>query len=332
MKPTLYLITITFLFSSCATLLSSKRQRIVLYTKKPGAVIYNQDTIPTLKNEARLRVERKNEIVKLLVIDGNSKKSLTLYPHISTTFWLNLLFNDGLGMLVDMWTPKTWAYPTKIHPDNYDSVNYRRRYEISHNQGRNSLKSYFAYNPPRKKGEIYLHAAIPFVNQYYLIPQNESRKNQTDLLGGSIGLDYYHADNRFLSLYFTHNDAAFNNVAMDRFISYITEKQTSDYVSLSNNHLINRLSIGYGIVAARNNWNAKYYQVDRDTLSHPAVPYVNKSYYTFGLIVPVYFQLTNNFYTGLLYRPTFYRPNLPDKFKYEHLLSVDFAWKFRIKK
>lgn len=51
-----------------------------------------------------------------------------------------------------------------------------------------------------------------------------------------------------------------------------------------------------------------------------------------GFVFPTYFQFGEYFSVGVIYRPTFYRPDLTDKFAYEHLISVDFAWKIRLKK
>lgn len=43
-------------------------------------------------------------------------------------------------------------------------------------------------------------------------------------------------------------------------------------------------------------------------------------------------QRSEDFNIGIVYRPTFYRPDLINKFKYEHLISIDFAWKIRLMK
>jgi hypothetical protein len=331
MKPTLYLITIAFLFSSCATIWNRKRQRIVFHTHNPTTVIYQPDTIPITGSKVILHVKRQNQVVKLRVTDNNVSKQITLYPHISTAFWLNLPANLGLGMLVDMLTSKSWGYPSRIDLDNYDSISYHKRYR-SYSNSQNSLKSHFTVDPPQKKGELYFHISLPFINHYDFLPEGETRNKQTGIWGGSVGLDYEHSKNQFLSLNFSRTDDLLTNFAMDHFSSYSIETERSESISLSNNHRISRLTIGYGIAVARNSWNLKRYQVNRDSLPPPTRTYANKTHYAFGFVVPMYYQFSKSFYTGLVYRPTFYRPNLPDKFKYEHTMSLNFAWKFRIKK
>ncbi|HEY9532939.1 MAG TPA: hypothetical protein VIQ77_00305 [Mucilaginibacter sp.] len=332
MKPTLYLITITFLFSSCATVWNRRRQQIVFYMQQPGVVIYQKDTVPTLHNKANIRIERKNEIADVQIVEAGIQKSVKLYPHLSTAFWFNLYPSLGLGMLVDMWTPKMWAYPSKIDVTNYDSAKFYHAYQVSHDKGKNPLKSYLAYDPPHNKGELYVHVSLPDINYFSFSPEGEPRKENIGFIGISYGLDYYHSQNQFLSL----NIAEIYNsiVPFPAPVDYFGLRQDlrSNFISLSNNYKIKRLSIGYGIAAARNNWHLSYRLGYTDSIPPSERLFADKTHYSFGLIFPVYFQVGKFFHTGLVYRPTFYRPNLPDKFKYEHTMSLDFAWKFRIKK
>jgi hypothetical protein len=61
-------------------------------------------------------------------------------------------------------------------------------------------------------------------------------------------------------------------------------------------------------------------------------PHKSKSNIALGLVFPVDFQLGRRFYIGVIYRPTFFRFGVVKNFRYEHLISVDFSWKLRIKK
>ncbi|GAA4104306.1 hypothetical protein GCM10022392_32330 [Mucilaginibacter panaciglaebae] len=137
----------------------------------------------TLNNKASVRIERKNKVANLQIIEEGLKKQITLYPHISTAFWFNLPANFGLGMLVDMWIPKSWAYPSKIDVNNYDSVKFYHAYQVSHNKDKNPLKSYLSYDPPHKKGELYVHVSSPDINYFSFSPEGEPRKETLDLLG-----------------------------------------------------------------------------------------------------------------------------------------------------
>lgn len=328
-------VILFFLFASCSTILNRKTQRITFYTQRPSMVIHNKDTVHTTQNTAKLRIERKNEPARVDIVDNGSQKTIKLFPHISTAFWFNLYPSLGIGMLVDMWTPKIWAYPSKINVGYYDSTYYRNQFENFH--GRNSPKLYFTNSPPHTKGEIDLHISSPFINFYDFVPQGKPRNIQPGIGGASLGLDYYHTNKQFLSLNIVKTDDAISSddLVLDikpvNFPSTI-QKERSEYVSLSNNYRVNRLIIGYGITAARNTWRFGYFKLNVDSLQPQSKTYDDKTHFAFGFIVPVYFQFTQTFYTGFIYRPTIYRPGLPDKFKYEHLMSIDFAWKFSLKK
>jgi hypothetical protein len=59
---------------------------------------------------------------------------------------------------------------------------------------------------------------------------------------------------------------------------------------------------------------------------------VKKSDDALGFVFPAYMYFRKVLGVGVIYRPSFYRPNMTDKFQYEHLISIDFVWKIRLKK
>lgn len=56
----------------------------------------------------------------------------------------------------------------------------------------------------------------------------------------------------------------------------------------------------------------------------------SKSDYSVGFIFPLYIQAGEYFNIGLLYGPSFLTIKPTTEFKYEHLISIDFAWKIPI--
>lgn len=67
---------------------------------------------------------------------------------------------------------------------------------------------------------------------------------------------------------------------------------------------------------------------DRFTPAPPTREPATKSSFT----VDGYYQVGKRFYIGLIYRPFFLNIYLDVDFKYEHLISLDFKWKIRLKK
>jgi len=235
-------------------------------------------------------------------------------------YWANIYPSLGLGMLVDRNNPKRYTYPGRIFI----------------NEGRYSL-----FGKANNKGELYLHFSLSTINPFRMVPDNEGTKVRTGFGGITFGLDYYHSKNQFISFNYSIVAGGSKRTRIPNppspYILRIRENEimNTDYFSLSNNHKIRRFAIGYGISYAKNNWkyNKTGWAIPHILLPIPlpfTIDEVEKKHNAFGIIFPNYFQLGEYAHIGLIYRPTFYRPTLPDKFVYEHLISIDFAWKIRL--
>ena len=168
------------------------------------------------------------------------------------------------------------------------------------------------------EGRLQLHLSLPIINSFRIVPEEEGAKVNTGFGGITIGLDYYHSKNQFVHIEgSTATGAQFRNAKY----GYIS----SDYISLSNNHKIKRITVGYGLSYVINNtWQYGEWKI----LNFFApIESIKKSHNAFGLIFSTYFQTGKYFNIGIVYRPT-----LANKFAYEHLISIDFAWKIRFDK
>jgi long-subunit fatty acid transport protein len=154
-----------------------------------------------------------------------------------------------------------------------------------------------------------------------MAPENEGIHNNFGLGAGiGIGIDYYHSKKQFIHLGVSRNTGN----SFQLFGS--SEKYDSDYIFLSNNHKIKRFSIGYGVSFTNNTWEYK-----SEGWFFSSKKHLKKNHKAFGFIFPLTYQFTNNFNIGFVYRPTFYRPNMTDKFVYESLTSVGCVLKVRMK-
>ena len=310
----IFAVIVSFLMTSCATIFNSPHKTITVHTTEPSKIVHKQDTIRTIDNKAHLRVERKNEPLSFVATTDSLGKSVEVGYINSPLFWLNINpFNYGIGMLVDRNNPKRYSYPEKIFINSA-----------------NTTGEYFRFGQANNKGELYLHLSLPwFFNSFRIMPENEGIKVNFGLGGTTIGLDYYHSKSQFIHL-------GFSMVSASKMWYTTNEREyeimSSNYFSLSNNHKIGRFSIGYGLSYARNDWNLYQWQLVDDMRFEIPKIIRTKSHNTVGLIFPTYFQLGNYINIGVIYRPTFYRPNLTDQFLYEHLISIDCAWKIRLKR
>lgn len=297
---------------SCATLTNSTHTNIKIFTTQPSKIICNQDTFVTFRNKVNLCVQRSKKTLKVVAIADSSKKTFEIKARNSFAFWGNLFLNYGIGMLLDRKNAKRYTYPQTIYLNSSDTIN-----------------RYFHHNQVKRKGSWHLHISLPHINTFQMTPENESTKINTGFWGLSLGMDYYHRENQFLNVSVAGVSDFFVPVPAAISIKGEYELMSSRYVSFSNNHKIGRFKIGYGLVYAKNTWDFKDF--GGFGAPSPTREPVKKSRNVWGVIFPLHFQVTDKFHVGVVYRPTFYIPKFSQKPKYEHLISLDLAWKIIIK-
>jgi hypothetical protein len=302
------------LTNSCATLLNSKTKRIDIITNTPAKVTLNNQTLENVNNRTKFIALRDIRPIKFSVYNDSVIKNITLDSKSSFAYWMNIYPSLGLGMLVDKDKPKRYTYPSRVYVDmtNNDS----------------KLTTYY---PFYRKGSIVLHVSLPHINGFLLKPIGEdSAMKSLGFWGIKLGINYYHNKNQFLDLSVSAVSDFFAPFpgAIDIWGEY--DLMTSIYSSFSNNHRIGRFSLGYGLSFSKNTWDHRYY--DRFDAPPPLREPFKKSEYILGFIFPIYHQFGEYFYMGLIYRPTFLKVHPETQLIYEHLISIDFAWKFNLTK
>jgi hypothetical protein len=313
-KSTCYPILILMvccLLPSCATIFNRPNQHVVVRTTKPTKLIYNNDTISTEYNRAVLHAKRQKKPLEFAVLTDTGAKTVKVESYLSFAYIANIFTYGNIpGLLIDLYTDKRFAYPKILLNDDYSI---------------NSLKKSFVES---KKGDFLLNISFPMGNWFYLRPDGEPEKNIVGVLGFSMGLDYFHSQKQFLNLSATE--------AVDvpdigyRYGKY--EKESTRYLSLSNNHVLNRFTIGYGLSYAHNAWEFVNGPGRRDSISTPLTgrPSQSKSNNALGLVFSGYFKIIAGVNMGVIYRPTFMRFGSADK--YEHLVSFDFGYRIPLHK
>jgi len=323
MRNIFYTLTVSILLTSCATIVNQPYKYVTVHTTESSSIIFDNDTIKTLDNKAHLKVKRQRKPLEFIVFTDSLTKPVTVDEENSIMYWANLYLFYGLGMLVDMKNPKRWSYPDKVWINPGEKYGYSR------------------FGQANNKGELYLHLSVPLINRFLMKPKNEGTKSGIGVGIASIGLDYYHSKNQFIHFGFSTlwGGTKFSNY--DSIIGTgwfsdcnirVRESMSSDYFSLSNNHKLGQFSVGYGLSFAQNRWLYREF-IRTIFFGLPAdIERIEKKEYALGFVFPAYFQFGEYFNLGLVYRPTFFRVNATNKFAYEHLISLDFAWKIRLKK
>lgn len=325
MRQTLYILTVSILLTSCATLITRKSYKMNIKTNAKNAKVEILDSIYQLPTTVKVKRSKNNLDIKLITdtttLNYTVKSSINPAFLIGNIFWVQL---SPAAYLIDLTNQKRFYYGNPVFLDTASSMRFIRP-PIS-----KFFHDFISKSYPTNKAELYLHISLPYLNSFSLKPENEGTKTNTGFWGISLGLDYCYTKNKFVNLSVSCASDFFVPVpaAVDIIGEY--ELMSSIYISFSNNHRINRFTIGYGLSYARNTWDFRYY--NRFNPAPPTREPIKRSHNSYGLVFPTYFQLSKNFHFGVIYRPTFFIPKLEDKFKYEHLISIDFAWKIRIKK
>ncbi len=324
MKKLILFIPIIF-FSSCATLMLRKDYDIRVITNIPNAKAEIQDSVYSLPAEFPIRRSKEDVTIKLFS-DSLQRDFIVKASPNAAFLYANLICYPILPVMyaIDLTNQKRFYYGKYIILNSCDTSKIIRP---------KIAKSYYDYwnrSFPTDKGQLNFTYSLPWANSFYLQPNQESSKANTGFWGISAGLEYYYKDNKYLSLT--------GNAVMDFFIPFPAavdfsgevENMYSVYTSLTDNYRFRRFTVGYGLNFSKNTWQLAYH--DRFDPPPPTREPVTKSSNSIGLTLDGYHQIGKHFYLGLIYRPTFLNVNPDFDFKYEHLISLDFKWKFRLKK
>ena len=309
MKNLLLFSCLAFGCCSCATILNPSHKAMTIYTPSPSKIIIKKDTLQTEGNEVHFLVPRSKEPLNLRVIADSSDHSLSIPAKSSFAYFLNIAYNYGLGMLVDQKNPKRYTYPRRIYLDS------------------SGIRGFNTFLVPHR-GEINFQISFPYINSFITQPFGENRKTSTGFWGLGAGVDYYHQDRQYLSLNARTVSDFFFPVPAPVTYEGGQDFMSSNYLSLSNHHRVNHFDWGYGLSWIENQWGVDVYEEVFD----PGIYLVRqrKRHQALGLEFSGYYFTGSSFHMGLIYRPSFVRLYTDPVLKYEHLISVDLAWKIRL--
>lgn len=298
---------ILFLNSSCASIFNGRHTTTKIYTTRASKIIFNSDTIKTFANKAKIKLQRNNYSIPIIIATDSLEKRIFVKAENSFNYYCNIL-TYGIGFLIDRNEAKRYSYPKRIFINSLDT-----------------LSRYFRYDQDDKKGQWQLHLSLPHINNFLLRPENEPVKSNTGFWGISLGMDYYYHNKGFTNISASVVSDFFVPIpaAVDIIGEY--ELMTSRFLSLSNNHKIKRFSFGYGLSYSLNTWDLQFH--DLFNPPPPIRPPVKKSKEAFGLVFSSYYQVGKSFNVGLMYRPSFWQLGSRQPVQYEHLMSLDLAWK-----
>lgn len=321
MKKTLLIISFCFLFSSCATILKKKTYELSISSNEKNAKVKVYDSIYDLPSKVRVKRSNLDLDLTLLTDTLNIDYRIKSSPNSTFLYW-NLVGMQfaPLNYAVDFTNKKRFYYGDFVYLDSNDSVH------TIEPPIRKLYTDFFAETYPKNKKDINLVFSIPYVNGFYFEPQDYGTKTTTGFFGISTGIEYFYKPNKYFS---------FNASAVTDFLAPVPapvsydgpyDKQNSIYFTVTDNFKVNRFNFGYGLNYSINNW---IFIDDSDSQNEIEIRRKNQS---LGLTTNVYFQFGRSFFVGVVYRPNFYTLEPKTEFKYEHLISLDMAFKIPIRK
>ncbi len=172
---------------------------------------------------------------------------------------------------------------------------------------------------PGAKKDVNLTITSLRINGFKFEPNGFGTKVSSGFWGLSFGGEYYYKSNKFIGL--KSAVATDFGLPIHTTPDDVSESFYTTYIELTDNFKFGRWYFGYGINYARNSW---WYTDALDPENVISIRRVNKS---FGISTNAYFQIAKPFFIGLVYRPTIFRVSPVTDFKYEHLISLDIAFK-----
>ncbi len=313
MKNLSLLVVMVFACASCSLLFNAHTTRVDIHSTHPTTIVMGTDTINTVNNSATIKVKRQEAPLQFSTLTDSTLKTYSVNSRLSSAYWGNIFFAYGLGYIFDNFSSKRFTYPRELY--------------INPLSPNTKIRSIGNYN---HKGELYFNVSIPEVNFLQQYSYFAGRRNNAGFMGLSVGMDYYYHPSMFVN--FTASSALTFDLPFPVAIDYFGPRETANtnYISLSNNHSFNFLTVGYGLSFSENYW--RYFN-DFGFGGYQQPYYsIYKHNYALGFVFPLYVKLGRHFQTGVIYRPTFFRPYEHIPFVYEHLISIDLIWKFKLTK
>ena len=309
LKNALFALSLCSLLTSCATLVNRRSQEITINTTEPSKIILNKDTTWTVKNRAKLSLIRGRDPVEIIAITDSLTKKLKIKSRTSFEYYVNgfMLYP---GLIIDLLTPKRFAYPSSIYLNSADTIGKFKRYKSP------------------EKGDLYFNVSLAPANAFKLKPDYEGWKRNTGILGFSAGLDYYYGATQFFNVSGRMAFDVVYPVHDSRLYRGEGEEMISILLSATNNHMIGRFSLGYGLSYGMNSW--EFFDSNRFEGPLNTRSPIKRTNISLGFAFSAYYLIINDFNIGMFYQPTFLRFNAINKFQYEHIISFDLLFKLRM--
>ncbi len=326
MKRNLFLLFYCFLFSSCATLFSKKNCFVQVSSDIPNSKIKIKDSIYSLP--AKISLKRSNEKVAIELINDTISNKYVLKPSISPAFIfgnLAFVYFFPIAQGVDFTNQNRYYYRKKINfnSSKKDSI-IRTNVEENANKFANRFSNYFKKKYPTQKGQFNFNFNVTSLNFLKYKPRNEDIQRDFALPSAKIGVGYFYKNKTFVSLDFKALTSLI--VFGESFAPYERTFINLYSSSITNNNVLNRFSVGYGVNYSIYSWKKQFINYQ------PSQSSITKTNYALGLKGNIYYQLNSLMFVGLNYDNSFFQINPNSKLISNQNINFEVLLKIKIRK
>ncbi|WP_204345248.1 hypothetical protein [Psychroserpens algicola] len=115
MKHIYRIIISVLLLQSCATLYNSETTKVKIFVPENTSLVFDNDTLSLEKNYLTVFPKRSKDDLKFSLFNSETESDFSFKSRKSTYYYLNILTNYGIGMLIDANSNKRFTYKNVIH-------------------------------------------------------------------------------------------------------------------------------------------------------------------------------------------------------------------------
>ena len=178
-----------------------------------------------------------------------------------------------------------------------------------------------------QKGDFRLNLKLPWFNHLSLNPGKQFKESRLGFVGEGLGIEYNYGKRKYLEASFSF--AATSDIPFPVHVDKEYNKSLwTFYAGFTDNFIQKRFTIGYGINYSDNRWME--WIRDFSATGLPTVSQTEYSNKSLGLTLNSYYRLGKTANVGMTYRPSLFNIENDFKFLYEHLITIEFMWRFRL--
>ena len=307
----IYLLLLCFSFYSCATLINKEQTRIEVHTF-PDSSFICLDNGTCVKSPVILEVPRSYNDFEFIVRNDSTKKKVRIKSMVAPEYkWGNLLFiyYCPIGYIVDASSRnKIYSYSNSIKVDLSSKKEGYQKFKAS------------------KKGQWYFRSSLPWFD-FIEFDNGRGFENYKSYMGLTIGLDYYHSKQSYLSL--SGGATGISDLGfpvMDR--SFDTTQFVKSFSAVvTNNHnlkIFTSENIGFTVGYGLSFTHFRFREVANDTIQNQYAILYKNSKSALGLCFNANVILFKHGFVGVNILPSYYTLKT-NKWEYSNLTYFDFG-------